>query len=115
MKNYEQIRAKNALTAADKYKFKGENDGEVVKKIPNLIIDNGILATCAFATERGKGYENVFRAIIEHLSDSEIGLLRSKDMPVNDFIKHLSEISSADLRHITSETMAYLNYLRRFV
>jgi len=114
MKNYEQIRAKNALAAADKYGFKGKNDGEVVKKIPNLIIDNGILATCAFAKERGKGYDDVFNAVIEHLSDPEISLVR-KGMSVDDFIKHLSEISSADLRHITAETMAYLNYLRRFV
>ena len=30
------------------------------------------------------------------------------------FIKHLTTVDSSELRVITAETMAYLNYLRRF-
>lgn len=115
MKNYEQIRAKNALFAAGKYEFKGESGGKVVKKIPTLIIDNGILATCAFAKDRGKGYEEVFLAIIEHLADPEIKILTRSMSHIDEFIDHLTTVSSTELRHITSEAMAYLNYLRRFV
>lgn len=114
MKNYEQIRAKNALDAANRLDFGGQEGGDVVKKIPTLIIDNGLLATCAFAEDKGEGHKNVFKAIIEHLADKDIGLLES-EMKIEDFIRYLSnEVESDQLRQITAETMAYLNYLRRF-
>ncbi len=114
MKNLDQIRAKNALSAAAKFNFAGENEGEVVKKVPALIQECGLLATAAFASEKGKGHENVFNAVIGHLADPEIALL-SRSIELKDFIKGVAEkADSAALRRITSETMAYLSYLRRF-
>ena len=110
MKNLEQIRAKNALEAADKYAFKGKNEGDIVKKVPTMILENGILASAAFAQEAGKGYNSVFNAIIDHLKDMSL-------MPANksDILQWMtSDLNSSQLRAITSEVMAYLNYLRRF-
>ena len=107
MKNLEQIRAKNALEAANNpsYKFNGKNGGDMVKKVPTMILENGILATLAFSTETGKGYEDVFKACITHLE---------KNVTVEGFLSELTNSDSSNLRAVTSEVMAYLNYLRRF-
>ena len=116
MKNYEQIRAKNALEAADNpgYRFTGQKEGEVVKKVPAMIRENGFLAAAAFAKEKGGGYEDVFKATIKHLTDPEIGKLKG-EMSLKDLISFLSgKATSAGLREITAEALAYLNYLRRF-
>ncbi|MGN0835322.1 MAG: type III-B CRISPR module-associated protein Cmr5 [Candidatus Spyradosoma sp.] len=155
MKNFEQIRAKNALDAAHTVVAEIErehSDGKrqeeekksfssACKKVPTMILDNGILAAAAFALEKdkdkskgkgyadvfdavialekdkdkskGKGYADVFDAVVAHLADPEIGLL-DKQLKPEDFIGHLAAVPSDELRRITAETMAYLNYLRRF-
>lgn len=109
MKNLEQIRAKNALEAVGKYEFKGKNEGDIVKKIPTMILDNGILATATFAKEARHGYEKVFHAVIDHLKN--IGTMPNDQ---NQIISWLVTVDSSELRAVTAETMAYLNYLRRF-
>jgi CRISPR type III-B/RAMP module-associated protein Cmr5 len=109
MKNLEQERAKNALEAANnqEYKFAGASGGDIVKKVPTMIMDNGILAAMAFAVEdRNKsGYEDVFKASIRHLGVNS---------SVKEFLHKLTMKDSSELRAVTSEIMAYLNYLRRF-
>ena len=114
MRNLEQIRAKNALTHENET-ILGENKGEVVKKVPSLIMDNGILATAAFAKEAGKGHQKVFECVIEHLRDQDVAKIDSGIHSLDDFLSYSTTIDSAKLREITAETMAYLNYLRRFV
>lgn len=117
MKNFEQIRAKNALDWKDKIR-KGKGDGEnVAKKVPVMILDNGIIAAAAFALEKDEGYADVFRAIACHLKDSNIQLLESTfpSDSLKNLITHLTTRSSSELRLITAETIAFLNYLRRFV
>ncbi|MDD4180906.1 MAG: type III-B CRISPR module-associated protein Cmr5 [Victivallaceae bacterium] len=109
IQNLDQIRAANALKAA-KSKMGGKNSGEVVKKIPPMIRENGILGALAFAKENGKGYEVCFNAIIEHLKS--LGKTSSNDL--DSFLNELTQANSAKLREVTSEAMLYLNYLRRF-
>lgn len=111
MKNFEQIRAKNALSRKI---GTGTGGGDsVAKKVPVMIRDNGIIAAAAFALETKAGYEDVFNAVIAHLADQDIKLLNTK-MQLNAFIDYLVSVDSDSLRAITAETMAYLNYLRRF-
>lgn len=119
MKNFEQIRAKNALEWKDKIGGRKDGGDSVAKKVPVMILDNGIIAAAAFALEKGVGYENVFNAVINHLADIDHPADReivplSSSMSLKDFISHLVNCSSNELRLITAETMAYLNYLRRF-
>jgi CRISPR type III-B/RAMP module-associated protein Cmr5 len=53
MKNLEQIRAANALAYADSDAKKTNSDGgNVVKKLPALIMSNGLLAAAAFAYQK---------------------------------------------------------------
>ena len=105
MKNLDQIRAKNALNANI---GTGKEGGEsVAKKVPAMIVENGFLGAFAFATENGKGYLDVFNAIITHLI--EVGLVP----PTKRAYGHFCEIDAHTLRAVTAEAMAYLNYLRR--
>ena len=105
MKNLEQIRAKNALNAKI---GTGKEGGEAIaKKVPAMIIENGFLGAYAFASETGKGYLDVFNAIISHLT--EVGLVP----PGKGNIMHFCELDANALRAVTAEAMAYLNYLRR--
>jgi len=115
MKNLEQIRAKNALEAAenDFYKFSGPGGGDIVKKVPTMIMENGLLAAMAFAVEdkNKSGYVDVFKACLEHLKDVK-DVKEVKE--VKEYLSDLTTKDSSELRAVTSEIMAYLNYLRRF-
>ena len=119
MKNLDQIRAANAIRHQNTV-FPGAEGGEVVKKGPTMIRDNGMLAAAAFAAEpkgngnyKNPGHKKVFDCIIEHLASNGVNLLE-RAMPLEDFIRFLVGGDSAVLRNITTESMEYLNYLRRF-
>lgn len=109
MKNLEQIRAAHALEASVT-KMGGKKGGEVVKKIPTMIRENGILGALAFSIESGGGYADCFAAILTHLRMVKA----SRADSIDGFLKELANADSAYMRRVTSEAMAYLNYLRRF-
>lgn len=112
LKNIEQIRAKNALgKTASEVKKQGE-EGDALSGFPSLIINNGLLATLAFSAHKGESRERIAAAIAEHLVDRNIvpkGTEGSRSL-----IKALSECDSSVLRRATTETLAYLAYLKRF-
>ena len=114
MQNLDQIRAKNALVAAHNKKFKGINDGDVVKKVPAMIQQNGLLGTLAFAIDKEKGYKDVLEACIEHYV-SLPNVVKTNATDLEGFTNWLCGQDSAQLRAITTEILAYLNYLRRYV
>ena len=43
MQNLDQKRALNAMVAVRKYKPQGKNEGNVIKKVPTMIQQNGLL------------------------------------------------------------------------
>lgn len=114
MQNLDQIRAKNALEAAQNKKFKGMNDGEIVKKVPAMIQQNGLLGALAFAIDKEKGYAAVLEACIEHYV-SLPNVVKPNFTDLEGFSKWLCGQESAQLRAVTTEFLAYLNYLRRYV
>jgi CRISPR-associated protein Cmr5 len=120
MRNMEQKRAAHALTWANKIEA-GIGGGEVVKKIPPLIITNGILATMAFATEQGgrknPGHYSVFQAITDYLcGNCEYDFLKGgTSTTVEQLLRKATEVDATTLRSLTAESLAYLSYLRRFV
>lgn len=115
MKNFEQIRAKNALSQKDTIGKAVGGGKNPHKKVPVLILQNGLIAAAAFSLEKGEGFKHVFNAVIAHLSD--VKLYNESDKSLEGFIKFLTQksCSQSDFRLITAETMAYLSYLRRFV
>lgn len=115
MMNREQIRARNALKALKKYNhFKGKKGGDPLTGFPSLIVGNGLLAAIAFCKKNKGGHADMVNAVAEHLADSEISLLTEHQPNLDGLLTYLTMRDSADLRLCTAETLAYLNYLRRF-
>ena len=118
MQNLEQIRAAVALQYKDKIES-GREGGEVAKKVPAMIMENGLLATLASALERNRqdgqknqGQYDVFCAVLECLRKT--GAPGGDSGDPNALLKFLTDNDSVVLRLVTAETIAFLNYLRRF-
>ena len=119
MQNLEQIRARNVLTFANEIgTLQNINGGEVIKKIPPLILNHGLLATAAYSfDDKKEGWQKVFDAIAKHLADKDIGVVPNpvKDrQSLMDFLT-ATTTSSEVLKLATAESMAWLQYARRFV
>ena len=121
MQNLEQIRARNAMEAA-RQRIAGANGGEVIKKIPPLIMNHGLLAIGAYAFDEKTGYKGAVDAIARHLADKDIKLLplpnsrASNTATTADLMDYLSTTADSNaLKLCTAEAMAWLNYARRFI
>lgn len=118
LRNLAQIRAKNAYAAARDTAFAGKDGGEVVKKIPALIVSDGLLGTLAFALDKGKesGHWAVFEAVLRHLQDGDIADATARDAggELGTWFDRLADASAEQLRQTTAEVLAYLAFLRRF-
>lgn len=114
MKNLEQIRAARATECAQGL------DRQAVRKIPALILANGLLAAAAFSldSESRKNMRSIWAAIGNHLHAQ--GHLTSMPSDGDDnakvraVVKELANGSSLELQNATAETLAYLGYLKRF-
>ena len=129
--NLEQIRARHALAFAKKVEEKkviasGKEGGEAMKKIPAMIMANGLLAAIAFAVEekidrktkqmepRSKGHRAIFNAIAEHLASPQIDITPGVS-DAKKLIDYLADHDSNVLMLATDEALAWLGYARRFV
>ena len=113
-RNLEQVRAKHAYAWRDKIGTGNEGGRSVAKTVPAQIIQNGFLGALAFAIDnKGTGYENAFKAILDHLSQAKLNHGLPCDN-LQDFLDALCARDADTLRAITSESLSYLNYLRRF-
>lgn len=111
MKTLAQIRAQNALKCIGK-KFSGQAGGDVVNKLPAFIQNDGLLAMLAFCYDKGGGHKEIADLIAEHLSDENIGITKAEDTKA--LIDELAKGDAALLRRATAETLALLNYMKRF-
>ena len=117
LQNLDQIRARNALNFSKKGAVAGKEGGEVIKKVPPLVLNHGLLATAAYSfTERG-AWPEVFDAIAQHLADPDINVIPRECGDRSKMLDHLTsdKATSETLKIATSETMAWLNFARRFV
>lgn len=113
--NIDQIRAKNAFseTAQNVRKDKDKKEGDNLSGFPSLIINNGLLATLAFCKDKGAGTQHgrIANAIAYHLNDRKIVIANSG----NDLLEELCFSDDADIiRQATTESLFFLNYLKRF-
>ncbi|MBP7373228.1 MAG: hypothetical protein KA923_10385 [Opitutaceae bacterium] len=117
MQNLEQIRARNVIAFARSGSISGKDGGEVIKKVPPLILNHGLLATAAYSFTEREGWQKVFDAIARHLADDAIAIVPKSVNNRQALMDYLTgtEASSDVLKLATSETMAWLNYARRFV
>ncbi len=120
MKNLEQIRAASALNFANEVASGssfagGAEGGEAIKKIPPMIMGNGLLATIAFSLEkRREGYASILGALAKHLASPDINIATGVD-DAKSLIEFLSKEDSSTLRLATAEALEWLGYARRFV
>lgn len=106
-----QRRAAHAWKAAQQAVFKGKEGGEAVKKVPTMIIENGLLGAMAFALDKGVGYRKTFEELLDYHKSLEL----QTAVTVEKWFEQLAEGSPEMLRITTAECLAYLSYLRRFV
>lgn len=102
---------------SNKYVYKPAEYKSHVKKIPVLIQTNGLGNTLAYLISKGKtndpknAYNLIYEQISEWLrSDSTGCALLPQD---KDLLKFVISRSSPIYRQITTETLAFLNWLRR--
>jgi CRISPR/Cas system CMR-associated protein Cmr5 small subunit len=119
MQNLEQIRARNALrfNAEDGPKIIGPDGGDVISKIPSLILNNGLLGTAAYAFTQKPGWQILFDHVARHLADPDIAIVPVSVKDHRCLMDYLtsSDATSETLKLATAETMAWLTYARRFV
>ena len=82
-----------------------------------MIRENGFLGALAFAVEKKSGnalknpaHASVFEAVRKYLVG--VGMVTASD--TDGLMKDMSKESADKLRLVTAESIAYLNYLRRF-
>lgn len=117
MKNLEQIRAANALAYAEAdVKKGGAQGGDVVNKLPALIMSNGLLAAGAFAFAKGAGWQACLDHLAAHLAHQDVAIVPCDKRNLKALLEYLTkEADSATLKHATDEALAWLCYARRFV
>lgn len=120
MKNLEQIRAANALDYANAgVNTRGAQGGEVVKKLPALIMSNGLLAAAAFAYAKGpgEGWYVCFDHLTKHLQHQLVAIVSAPSNGLEGLLKFLTskDATSETLKLATDESLAWLTYARRFV
>ena len=118
MKNLEQIRAARAL-ADERNTTKRD-----VTKLPALIINNGLLATAAFATEtrdngrfKREGVKAAMDSVALHLGAMPGAIPVMKEAKsAAELIQRLTSPNAGplDLQRATDEALAYISYLKRF-
>ena len=120
-KGIEQGRAKFAF---DKVRSVSENAPDslkksyksVAKKLPVLIKTNGLGQTLAFVNSKGgqssqpNGYDKLYEQIGSWLqSEDDKGLV-----PEGELVEEIIQLDSPEYRQVTVETLALLNWIRRF-
>ena len=117
--NLDQLRGLNASTMAEDVKRSTGGGQMTAKKVASQIRENGFLGALAFALERKKdgefknaGHQSVFETIRKHLLSAK--RLAAECDSTDRMFTMVSEGSADELRAVTSEAIAYMNYLRRF-
>lgn len=116
LKGIEQGRAKYAFEAVTgisqtKEKKLKESYKPAAKKLPVLIKTNGLGQTLAFIKERNLGYDKLYDQIGNWLQTEDAKGL----VPQGELVEQVIQLQSPVYRQVTVETLALLNWIRRFV
>lgn len=117
--NLEQVRAVRALKDAENIiAHRSPSDGDQLSGYYSLIITNGLLATFAYSAAKGGEYRLIAESLLGHLHAlQQAALVPGEPVPTElmKAIDHISTKADNDLLcMMTAESMAYLNYLKRF-
>lgn len=117
--NLEQVRAARALKDAENIiAHRSPGDGDQLSGYHSLIITNGLLATLAYSADKGGEHRLIAASLLGHLHAlQQAALFPGSPVPteLKAALTHISAEADNDLlRMMTAESMAYLNYLKRF-
>lgn len=119
IKGIEQGRANFAYKCAKKGAelSKKKEYKSYVKKIPMLIKTNGLGATFAFMLSKGGTYSDIGNHIKDWLKEDEKKIIDTNKLGINtfqDLVVKIVEMDSTEYRALTTEILAFFNWLRRF-
>ena len=119
MKNPEQTRAAQALkfwNSEPAKKLAGREGAEVLRRLPALLLTNGLLATLAYAKTSPEPWKILMDEISAFLSPGKMGVLPAPAPNLDSLIQVLTnELSdSLLLQRATAEALFYTGYLKRF-
>ncbi len=115
-KGIEQGRAKYAFDEVRRVSENGP-DGlqktykSAAKKLPVLIKTNGLGQSLAYIKKRNDGYNKLYEQIGDWLQTEDAKAL----VPPGELVDQVIQLQSSDYRQVTVETLAVLNWIRRFV
>ena len=124
LKTIEQGRAKYAFEkvkeiSEDRSKKLKENYKSTAKKLPVLIKTNGLGQTLAFLKSKGEKDESKPKNAHDRLYDQISIWLQTEDFKglvgVGELVEQVINLESQAYRQVTVETLALLNWMRRFV
>lgn len=81
------------------------------KKLPILIKTNGLGQALAFINKRDDGNIELYKMISDWLSHKQLIELSRRD----ELVEVVIDATSNEYRQLTNETLALLNWVRRFV
>jgi CRISPR/Cas system CMR-associated protein Cmr5 small subunit len=111
MKNLEQLRAEHALDFVNSSELPtGSKGGNILSKLPTMLVADGLLATAAFAKANGNGHEKLMSNLFKHLASINI----VSGANIDDQIRSLTSADAIVLQRAASEAIAYANYIKRF-
>ncbi len=119
LRTLEQERARQAWEyiqeVASKSKFKKEY-GSLARKVPMLVLTNGLGQTLAFLKAKGKNdSSDEHTMLFQHLSRWVLSQVAPASTGTNcDLLDWVLKSGSADYRRATLEALAFLNWLKRF-
>jgi len=103
------------------YKNLLKNYRSHVKKIPTMILSNGLGQSLAFVkakSERGNAYGLIYKQLTEYMKSEQTTKLPPKDKKEltekNELVEWVISRDSSTYRYITQEILAFLKWLKRF-
>jgi CRISPR-associated protein Cmr5 len=98
------------------YKNLLKNYRSYVKKIPTMILSNGLGQTLAFIkakSKKEKAYDLIYKQLTEYMKSDHTARIKMPQEK-NELLEWVISCDSSTYRYITQEILAFLNWLKRF-
>lgn len=118
---YQKLKNKKDLNDDEKkvlniYEKLLDNYRSYARKIPQMILSNGLGQTLAFVYSKkkdGNAYDLIYRQITDYMkSDSTARITMPADE--DELVKWVISLDSSKYQHATEEILAFLKWLKRF-
>lgn len=120
MKDIEKDRAAYAYKAVEEGIKENNKYVVYLKKIPMLILNNGLLSALVFMYQKGDAYEIILERLIEWCNKMEKEMkikTNTKVFNVGDVeetLRNVAGISQSQYRYCTKEILSLLVWMKRF-